>query len=70
LSLSALLTILFWPNGAFLFLFFPFLWPRRAAGESNERTCPRCGWTTRDPRALYCPRDAEPLPGKRPGEPF
>jgi hypothetical protein len=56
---SIVLTVLFWPHGAFFFLFLPFLWRPRAR---SVRACASCGWATEDATARFCPRDATPLP--------
>ncbi|MDH5019822.1 hypothetical protein [Halobacterium rubrum] len=48
--------------------FVPFLF-RRAGGDSEdaasrrptERTCPECGFSTRNPEFAHCPRDGTEL---------
>lgn len=52
-------------DALFLFLFVPFvplLLGRRGKGERPPaRTCPACGFRTRDPSFEYCPRDGTAL---------
>lgn len=51
----------------FLFLFVPFVPYLLVRGRRSEpppaRTCPRCGFSTRDPDFRYCPRDGARLEG-------
>lgn len=61
LALSAVLTVIFWPAGMFLFLpflFFPF---GRLGARAPARTCGRCGCVLWDPEDRFCPRDGEPV---------
>jgi hypothetical protein len=41
--------------------FIPLLWRRGKQSAPLERTCPACGFSTRDPGFEYCPRDGTPL---------
>lgn len=41
--------------------FIPLLWRRGQSSTPPARTCPTCGFSTRDPEFDYCPRDGAPL---------
>lgn len=42
--------------------FVPFLFRGRGAEErAHVKECPECGFGTRDPEVLYCPRDGTEL---------
>ncbi|MFB6266877.1 MAG: hypothetical protein ABEI31_04390 [Halodesulfurarchaeum sp.] len=72
-AVSLGLTLLAWQYfGSPVFLLFvpfvPFLFRRRDSQQDAEgptqpsiRTCPECGFTTRDPDFQYCPRDGREL---------
>jgi len=48
----------------FLFVpFVPFLF--RSREEHSVRTCPSCGFSTRDPEVRFCPRDGTRLEGNQ-----
>lgn len=52
---------------AFLLLpFVPILFRRSEEERPPARTCPSCGFRTRDPAFDYCPHDGTPL-DERPG---
>lgn len=64
-SLAISLALWWYLGTVVFFLFVPFV-PilfRRTAGRSepNVRTCPRCGFRTRDAEFEYCPRDGRRL---------
>ncbi|MFB6111487.1 MAG: hypothetical protein ABEJ35_03015 [Halobacteriaceae archaeon] len=67
LLLSLLITAaLSWYFESLVFLFvLPFLpllgWRKTADDEPARRTCPACGFSTRDPDHRYCPRDGTEL---------
>jgi len=68
LSLAASLVI-WWVFDVGLFFlavpFVPFLFRRRGGDDAVDRppvrTCPECGFSTRDPSFDYCPRDGAEL---------
>ncbi|WP_227353913.1 hypothetical protein [Haladaptatus salinisoli] len=64
LALSIVLTVVLWQyfGTPFVFVFLPFLpilFGRSRRPES--RTCPECGFRTRNPEFTHCPRDGTPL---------
>jgi len=71
LLVSAVLWWRFDTFAVFLFVpFVPFLFSRsgRASSEPTVRTCPVCGFQTRNPEYDYCPHDGTKLKTARPGE--
>ncbi|MFB6125280.1 MAG: hypothetical protein ABEJ59_04915 [Halanaeroarchaeum sp.] len=61
LALSALLWKAFGTPFVFLFVpIVPFLFGR-SANRPPARTCPECGFETRDSDVAYCPYDGTPL---------
>jgi hypothetical protein len=75
LALSVLVTVLAWwyfeTLAVFLILpFVPILFRRLGEGQNRPsvRTCPRCGFRTRNPEYTHCPRDGTELePRERSG---
>ena len=67
LLLSVAISVAAWVyfDTLLLFLFLPlvpFLFRRRGGDAPSEaRTCPVCGFETRDPAFEYCPRDGTRL---------
>lgn len=65
---SIVLSVVLWRvfGTPFFFLFVPFV-PFLLRGRGDEearppvRSCPACGFETRDPRFDYCPRDGTRL---------
>lgn len=71
LLVSAVLWWRFNTIAVFLFVpFVPFLFGRsgRKSSEPPVRTCPVCGFQTRDPAYDYCPRDGTALEPSHAGE--
>jgi hypothetical protein len=66
LSLAVSVAAWYYFDTFLLFLFLPLvplLFRRRGEPESRpeRRTCPACGFETRDPSFAYCPRDGTGL---------
>lgn len=65
LTVSVILTIGIWVflDAAILLLFLPFIpllgWRYRERGQ--QKSCSVCGFETREPDVLYCPRDGTRL---------
>lgn len=63
----AVSVVLWWVFDVALFLlavpFVPFLFRRRGADDDRPpvRTCPECGFSTRNPSFEHCPRDGTRL---------
>lgn len=74
LALSVVAYVYFDTLLFFLFLpFVPLLFRRGGDGRTETtsvKTCPACGYRTRDPEFSHCPRDGTSLIAGRGGEEF
>lgn len=62
LAVSAAAWVAFDSLVLFLFVpFVPFLFRRGDRERPPRRTCPTCGFATRDPEYEHCPRDGRRL---------